>query len=40
MVKVTTLLTRAAYEFAISKFNQSFAHLNLEEVSTDDILIL
>ena len=27
-----------AYEFTITKFNPNFAHLNLNEVSTDDIL--
>ena len=30
--------TVRAYEFTISKFNQNFADLNLNEVSTDDIL--
>ncbi len=30
--------TARAYDFTISKFNQNFATLNLNEVSTDDIL--
>jgi integrase len=30
--------TIRAYEFTISKFNQNFANLNLQEVSTDDVL--
>ena len=30
--------TVRAYEFTIEKFNQNFASLNLNEVSTDDIL--
>ena len=30
--------TVRAYQFTIAKFNQNFAHLNLEDVSTDDIL--
>jgi integrase/recombinase XerD len=30
--------TVQAYEFTIAKFNQNFANLNLNEVSTDDIL--
>ena len=30
--------TVRAYEFTIAKFNQNFANLNLNEVSTDDIL--
>jgi site-specific recombinase XerD len=30
--------TIRAYEFTIAKFNQNFASLNLNEVSTDDIL--
>ena len=30
--------TVRAYEFTIAKFNQSFANMNLNEVSTDDIL--
>jgi site-specific recombinase XerD len=30
--------TVRAYEFTIEKFNQNFANLNLNEVSTDDIL--
>jgi len=30
--------TIRAYEFAISKFNQNFANLKLQEVSTDDVL--
>jgi hypothetical protein len=28
-----------AYEFTIAKFNQNFVDLNLNEVSTDDILV-
>jgi site-specific recombinase XerD len=32
--------TVRAYEFTIAKFNQNFANLNLNEVSTDDILDL
>ena len=31
--------TVRAYEFTIAKFNQNFADLNLNEVSTDDILV-
>ena len=30
--------TVRAYEFTIAKFNQHFANLNINEVSTDDIL--
>jgi integrase len=30
--------TIRAYEFTISKFNQDFSNLNLQEVSTDDVL--
>ena len=30
--------TVRAYEFTIAKFNQNYADLNLNEVSTDDIL--
>ena len=30
--------TVRAYEFTIEKFNQNFANLNLNEMSTDDIL--
>ena len=30
--------TIKAYEFTISKFNQNFANLNLQEVTTDDVL--
>jgi integrase len=30
--------TVRAYEFTIAKFNQNFANLNLNEVSTDDVL--
>ena len=30
--------TGRAYEFTIEKFNQNFANLNLNEVSTVDIL--
>jgi site-specific recombinase XerD len=30
--------TVRAYEFTISKFNQNYANLNLNEVSTDHIL--
>ena len=30
--------TIRAYEFTISKFNQVFANLKLQEVSTDDVL--
>ena len=30
--------TVRAYEFTIAKFNQNFENLNLNEVSTDDIL--
>ena len=30
--------TVRAYEFTIAKFNQNFANLNLNEVSTDGIL--
>ncbi len=30
--------TIRAYEFTINKFNQNFANLTLNEVSTDDIL--
>jgi hypothetical protein len=30
--------TIRAYEFAITKFNQNFANLTLNEVTTDDIL--
>ena len=30
--------TFRAYEFTIAKFNQNFANLNINEVSTDDIL--
>jgi hypothetical protein len=30
--------TVRAYEFTIAKFNQNFADLNFNEVSTDDVL--
>jgi len=30
--------TVRAYQFTIEKFNQNFTNLNLNEVSTDDIL--
>jgi integrase/recombinase XerD len=30
--------TVRAYDFTISKFNQNFATLNLNQVSTDDVL--
>ena len=30
--------TIRAYEFTISKFKQNFANLNLQDVSTDDVL--